>query len=83
MPAWHAKSRYTAKELPGDILTLPVQGNENNEISIKITKIAVCEIQREKFYSGPGIEPGSLDLRAITLPLRYPGQLPIQGRINF
>ena len=36
----------------------------------------------EKFYRGPGIEPGPLALRASALPIRYPGQLPIQGRIN-
>ena len=39
-------------------------------------------IEREKFYPGPGIEPGSLALRASALPLRYPGELLIQGRIN-
>ena len=32
----------------------------------------------EKFYPGPGIEPGPLALRASVLPLRHPGQLPIQ-----
>ena len=37
---------------------------------------------REKFYPGPGIEPGPLTLRANVLPLRHPGQLLIQGRIN-
>ena len=36
----------------------------------------------EKFYPGPGIEPGPLALRASALSLRHPGQLPIQGRIN-
>ena len=36
----------------------------------------------EKFYPGPGIEPGPLALRASALPLRHAGQLPIQGRIN-
>ena len=40
------------------------------------------EIEREKLYPGPGIEPGPLSLRASALPLRYPGHLPIQGRIN-
>ena len=38
--------------------------------------------EREKFYLGPGIEPGPLALRARALPLRHPGQLLIQGRIN-
>ena len=36
----------------------------------------------EKFYPGPGIESRPLALRASALPLRHPGQLPIQGRIN-
>ena len=36
----------------------------------------------EKFYPGPGIEPGPLALRASALPLRHPVQLLIQGRIN-
>ena len=36
----------------------------------------------EKFYPGPGIEHGPLALRASALPLRHPGQLPIQGGIN-
>ena len=36
----------------------------------------------EKFYPGALIEPGPLALRASALPLRHPGQLPIQGRIN-
>ena len=40
------------------------------------------KFQREKFYPGPGIEPGPLALRASALPLRHPVQLPIQGRIN-
>ena len=40
------------------------------------------EIERGKFYPGPGLEPGPQALRASALPLRYPGQLPIQGRIN-
>ena len=35
----------------------------------------------EKFYPGPGIEPGPLASRASALPLRQLGQLPIQGRI--
>ena len=35
------------------------------------------EIEREKFYPGPGIKPGPLALRASALPLRYPGQLMI------
>ena len=40
------------------------------------------EIERERFCPGPGIEPGPLALRASALQLRYPGQLPTQGRIN-
>ena len=37
----------------------------------------------EKFYPGPGIEPGPLALHAKSvLPIRHPEQLPIQGRIN-
>ena len=40
------------------------------------------KFEREKFYPGPGIEPGLLALRTSALPLRHPGQLPIQGRIN-
>ena len=36
----------------------------------------------EKFYPGPGTEPGPLVLRASALLSRHPGQLPIQGRIN-
>ena len=40
------------------------------------------KFEREKFYPGPGIEPGPLALRASALPLRHPRQLPIQGRIN-
>ena len=46
------------------------------------TAVDSCEIEREKLYPGPGSEPGPLALRASALPLRYPGQLPIQGRIN-
>ena len=42
----------------------------------------VLKFHREKFYPGPGIELGPLALRASALPLRHPGQLPIQGRIN-
>ena len=38
--------------------------------------------EREKFYPGPGIEPGPLALRASALPLRHPGQVPIHERIN-
>ena len=30
--------------------------------------------EREKFYPGPGIEPGSPNLCAGTLSLSYPGQ---------
>ena len=44
--------------------------------------MASCEIEREKFYPGPEIEPRPLALRASAPALRYPGQLPIQGRIN-
>ena len=44
--------------------------------------LVTCEIERKKFYPGPGIEPGPLALRASALLLRYPGQLPVQGRIN-
>ena len=40
------------------------------------------KFEREKVYPGPGTEPGPLALRASTLPLRHPGQLLIQGRIN-
>ena len=40
------------------------------------------KFERGKFYPEPGIEPGSLALRASALPLRHPGQLLIQGRIN-
>ena len=36
------------------------------------------KFEREKFYSGPGIEPGPLALCAIVLLLRHPGQLLIQ-----
>ena len=42
----------------------------------------VLKFEREKFYPGPGIEPRPLALSASALPLRHPGQLPIQGRIN-
>ena len=45
-------------------------------------QLQIYETEREKFYPGPGIEPGPLALSASALPLRYPGQLPIQGRIN-
>ena len=44
--------------------------------------MASCGIEREEFYPGPGIEPGPLALRASALPPRYPGHVPIQGRIN-
>ena len=37
--------------------------------------LASCEIEREKVYTGPGLEPGPLALRTSALPLRYPGQL--------
>ena len=40
------------------------------------------KFEREKFYPGPGIEPGPVALRASALPLRYAGELPIQDRIN-
>ena len=39
-------------------------------------------IEREKFYPGPVLEPMPIVLRASALPLRYPGHVPIQGRIN-
>ena len=42
----------------------------------------LVKFEREKFYPGPGIEPGPQALRASALPLRHPGQLLIQGRIN-
>ena len=42
----------------------------------------VVKFEREKFYPGPGIQPGPLALRASPLPLRHPGQLPIQGRME-
>ena len=48
------------------------------QVKVKI----VVKFEREKFYPGPGIEPGPLALRASVLPLRHTGQLPIQGRIN-
>ena len=38
--------------------------------------------KREIFYPELVLQPGPLALRASALPLRYPGQLPIQGRIN-
>ena len=38
--------------------------------------LASCGIEREKFYPGPGLEPA---LCASALPLRYPGQVLIQG----
>ena len=44
-----------------------------------ITVEKIVKFEREKFYPGPGIEPGPLVSRASALPLR---QLPIQGRIN-
>ena len=53
-----------------------------NIIIRAIPSVTSCEIEREKFYPGMGIEPGPLALRANMLPLRYPGQLPIQGRIS-
>ena len=43
MPAWslvHRSSSYMAKEVSGDILTLSMHDNENNKISMKITKTA-------------------------------------------
>ena len=40
------------------------------------------KFEREKFYPGPGIEPGPLALHATVLPLCHPGQLLIQGKIN-
>ena len=45
-----------------------------------MTNVSIFE--REQFYPGPGIEPGPLALRDSALPLRHPGQLLIQGRIN-
>ena len=51
-------------------------------IIIIIIIITVMKFEREKFYPGPGIEPGPLALRASALPLRHPGQLLIQGRIK-
>ena len=42
----------------------------------------VVKFEIEKFYPGPGVEPEPLTLRASALPLRHPGQLSIQGRIN-
>ena len=52
---------------------------ENAKLHISIV---LLKFQIEKFYPGPGIEPGPLALRASALPLRHSGQLPIQGRIN-
>ena len=55
--------------------------SSNIQISIR-NNSKVVKFEREKFYPGPGIEPGHLALRASALPLRHPGQLPVQGRIN-
>ena len=41
-----------------------------------------CRIRREKFYPGPGLEPGPLAFRANVLPLSYPGQVQVHDRIN-
>ena len=41
-----------------------------------------CRIEREKFYPGPGLEPGHLAFRANALPLSYPGQVRVHDRIN-
>ena len=35
----------------------------------------------EKFYPGPGIEPGPLALRASTLPLRHPGLYDVKTTV--
>ena len=51
------------------------------KIKLEFT-LSSLKFEREKFYPGPGIEPGPLALRASALPLRHPGQLLIQGRIN-
>ena len=40
------------------------------------------KFEKEKFYPGPGIEPGPLALRASALPLRHPGQVRVHDRIN-
>ena len=44
--------------------------------------MASCRIEREKFYPGPGPEPGPLALRSSALTTRYPGQVLIHDRIN-
>ena len=38
--------------------------------------MANCEIEREKFYPGPGLEPGPLALCASALPLPWISTCP-------
>ena len=54
----------------------------SNSCNGKIDFVKFVKFEREKFYPEPGTEPGPLALRASSVPLRHPGQLPIQGRIN-
>ena len=56
--------------------SLEINYVDTEHLFIRAMPLACCEIEREKFYPGPGIEPGPLALRASALPLCYPGQLP-------
>ena len=67
------KSQYT--------VILAIQAKQITRLFIYLFPCQM-KFEREKFYPGQGIEPGPLDLRASALPLRHPGQLPIQGKIN-
>ena len=48
----------------------------------KLVHLIKLNIEREKFYPAPGLEPGPSAFRANALPLSYPGQVLVHARIN-
>ena len=42
----------------------------------------IVKFKEKKFCPGPGLEPGPLAFRANALPLSYPEQVRVHGRIN-
>ena len=54
-----------------------LKNNFENVVSGQNRLLASLKMEREKFYPGPGIEPG-----CPVLQMSYPGHIPIHDRIN-
>ena len=71
---------------PTTTSTTSTRSSNHEDEHDSYVNLCICDthlkFEREKFYPGPGIEPGPLALRASALPLCYPGELLIQGRFN-